>query len=147
MNYELAYHVTPDIEEGVVKTHTQNIETEITKLGGTVVLSRDPKRIHLSYPLSHKYYAYFGVIDFDSETEKITELDAALKLHTDLLRFMILKKPEIKGEVRTLGDHRMRKARTHVAPTHTPTTEAKKETAPVEEKKIEKELEDVLGKI
>lgn len=146
MNYELAYHVTPDIEEAVVKTHTQEIEGEITKLGGTVVASREPKKIHLSYPLAHKHYAYFGVIDFDAAGESVTELDAAMKLHTDILRFLIVKKPEIKGEVRTLGDHRARKVRTHVAPTHTP-TEIKKETAPVEEKKIEKELEDVLGKI
>ena len=145
MNYELAYHITPDLEEAVVQTRSKEIESEITKLGGSVMAARDPKKIHLSYPLAHKHYAHFGVIDFNAPAESITELDAAMKLHTDILRFLILKKPEVKGEIRTLGDHRARPTR-RVAPTHTPVT-AKPEVAPVEEKKIEKELEDVLGKI
>ena len=146
MNYELAYHITPDIEEGAVKARTQELETEITKLGGNIILSRELKKIHLSYPLEHKHYAYFGVIDFDTATETINEFDSFMKHQPDLLRFIILKKPTVKGELRTLGDHRARLAR-RVAPTHIPTAEIKKDVPHVEEKKIEKELEDVLEKI
>ena len=146
--YELAFHIIPDLEEAAVTARAQDIESLITQTGGSVVASRAPKKIHLSYPISHQHYAFFGVVDFNAETEMITGLNAQLKLQDGVLRFLIIKKTDGK-ELRTLGDPRIRRTRTHVAPTHQPSTNTgiKKEAAPTEEKQIEKELEGVLGKL
>ncbi len=142
--YELAYHITPDMEESAVPARVQELEAIVAQNGGAVSASREAKKIHLSYPLEHKHYAYFGVVDFQADTDSIESLNAQLKLQEGILRFMIVKKPDLK-EVRTLGDHRARAAR-RVAPTHKAAapTEVKPKQ---EEKKIEAELEDVLGKI
>ncbi|OGN29169.1 MAG: 30S ribosomal protein S6 [Candidatus Yanofskybacteria bacterium RIFCSPLOWO2_01_FULL_49_25] len=148
--YELAYHITPDLEEAAVKAKMSEVESVVTQNGGVVVLSRDPRRMHLSYPIAHKHYAFFGVLDFQGNPEGITAIDSQMKLHEGILRYMVLKKPEEGKEIRSLGD-RLRKARS-VAPTHQKTADegrkvAKPAATPVEQEKMTKELEDVLGKI
>ena len=147
--YELAFHITPDLEEAAMGTRTQDIESLITQNGGSITAVRIPKKIHLSYPITHKHYAFFGVVDFQSEAEALESLNAQLKLQEGVLRFLIVKKPAGKAgkELRTLGDPRIRRTRTHVAPTHTANMEQRKEQVPGDEKKIEKELEGVLEKL
>ena len=143
-SYELAFHLTPDMEEASVATHVQDVQGVLTQHGGTVANTNEARRIHLSYPIKRKHYAYFGVIDFQADPEAIKAIDAQMKLQDGLLRFMITGKPVLK-EVRSLGD-KMKRAKVHVAPTH-------KAAAPEpmkpkqEEKIIEKELENVLEKI
>lgn len=140
--YELAFHISPDIEESAASARARDVETLINQGGGSVTASREPKKIHLSYPLAHHHYAYFVVVDFESQPEAIDQLDAQMKLQEGILRFLILKKPDANSELRTFGEHRPRSSlRTHTAPT----TSDKKEV--IEPKKIEKELEDVLEKI
>ncbi len=143
--YELAYHFIPDLEEAEVAAHLKDLESLVGKQGGSVITSREPKKIHLSYPIDHKYYGFFGVVEFSAQAEAITGLNAALKLQDGILRFLLVVKPTGKKEIRALGDQRNRRSRINVAPTHRPSTEPK--AAPTEEKKIEKELEDVLEKL
>ncbi|MEK7583083.1 MAG: 30S ribosomal protein S6 [Patescibacteria group bacterium] len=144
--YELAYHLTPDLDEAAVQLRAQDIASLLTKLGGSsIITNREPKKIHLSYPITHKYYAHFGVIDFEAPTEAITAVNAQLKLEEGVLRFLLVAKPVKNKEIRALGDQRNRRSRVQVAPTHKTAPEVKKEKT--EEKEIEKELEGVLGKI
>lgn len=149
--YELAYHLMADIEESAALARMHELEKLITSQGGNIIASREPKKIHLSYPLSHKHYAFFGVMDFRGMPELIEELNQQMKLQEGILRYMIVKKPEEGKELRTLGDQRSKKAQVRVAPTHVKVpgegTTGKKEAAPVAEKQIEKELSDVLEKI
>jgi small subunit ribosomal protein S6 len=148
--YELAFHLTPDMEESAVPTRVADVSAIVTQHGGSVSVSNEAKRIHLSYPIKRKHYAYFGVIDFQADPQTLTAIDAQMKLQDGLLRFMITSKPDLK-EVRSLGD-KMKRAKVHVAPTHKAAAgegvkAQKAPAAPGEEKQIEKELEDVLGKI
>lgn len=144
--YEMVYHITPDVEETAARARALELETLVTQSGGSVIGTREVKKIHLSYPLSHKHYAFFGLVDFTAPADAITGIDAQMKLQEGILRFLITKKPVAK-ELRTLGDHRARKVRsTHVAPTHKPGA-AEPAKPKQEEKVIEKELEDVLEKI
>ena len=145
-SYELAYHLFSDLEEAEVTARMQGVESLITDNGGSIVQSREPKKMHLSYPVNHKHYAHFGVLDFQAPAEMIEKLNAQMKLQDGVLRFLLISKPTEGGkELRVLGDQRARKAHMQIAPTHRPSTEPK--VAPTEEKKIEKELEDVLEKI
>ncbi len=140
--YELAYHMKPDLEEAKIKTHMQDVESLITQNGGTVSTSRDPKKVHLSYPITRHHEAYMGVMDFSGPADMLAGVNAQLKLQEGILRFLIIHKPEGK-ELRTFGEQRSRKIRTHVTPTPKPIEKA----SPAEEKQMEKKLEDVLEKI
>lgn len=141
--YELAFHLTPDTEEAALAVRVGELESLVKQQGGTVAHIRDPKKTHLSYPVAHKHYGYFGVVEFSAEAEAIALLDAQLKLQDGVLRFLITQKPELK-EIRSLGD-RLKRQKIQVAPTHRHVPEIKKEKT--EEKKIEKELESALEKI
>ena len=146
MQYELAYHFTPDMEEAAAKTKALELETTLVQSGASIVASREPKKIHLSYPLSHKHYGFFGVIEFNAEPETIDPMQTQMKLQEGILRYMIVKKPDVSKEIRTFGDQKNRRSRVQVAPTHKPTV-AEPAKPKSEEKEIEKELEDVLEKI
>lgn len=148
--YELAYHIAPELEEQEVKKKMSEVEGVVTQNGGVVVLSRDPRRMHLSYPIAHKHYAFFGTLDFRAEPEKIAAIESHMKLHEGILRFMVLQKPAEDKEIRTLGD-RLRRARMTAVTHHKAAEEGRKAVkpapTPVEQEKMTKEIEDVLEKI
>jgi len=143
--YELAYHIIPDFEEAEVKARVQEITGLVSQSGGSIVTDREPKRVHLSYPIKNKNYAYFGVMDFTAEPSIIEKLNSQLKLQNGILRYLLLSKPERK-EVRTLGEYR---ARHRVAKTHETSPAEPQKTTPkpkteAEEKELEQELEKVI---
>lgn len=141
--YELAYHIDPKLEEAQVKIRMQEVESLIVQNGGTVMVSREAKKVRLSYPIEHQRSAYMGLLDFSGPTDMLSAVNAQLKLQNDILRFLIIAKPE--KELRVLGEQRARKIRTHAVQPSAPQT--KKEITPGEEKEMEKKLEDVLEKI
>jgi len=143
--YELAYHINQNLDEAEVKNRMREIESTVEQSGGTVVTSREPKKVRLSYSIAHQRGAYMGVLDFSGPTDMIKNIDAHLKLQEGILRFLIITKPEGK-ELRAFGEQRTRRLRTHTVVTGQ-TAEQKKEHAPGEEKEMEKKLEDVLEKL
>ena len=57
--YELAYHIIPDLEGADVNARAQELNDLIAQNGGSVSVSKEPRKIHLSYPIKNKNYAYF----------------------------------------------------------------------------------------
>ncbi len=100
--YELAYHLTPDLEEADVAVHAQELSDAIAQNEGTIINSREPKKVHLSYPIDHKRYGYFGLFDFTAEVDVIDKLNAQLKLQNNLLRYILIKKAPEGKDFRTL---------------------------------------------
>ena len=142
-NYELGFHLLPEMEEGKLNEKVQEIEGMITKLGGTINSSRPIKRQHLSYPIDHKKYSFFGVLNFKMPTEGSDQLRDALKLDETVLRSLILKVKENQKVLRNLRDHSAKpRTRTHTPP--------KAESRPKEEIKpevMEKQIEDIIEKL
>ena len=140
-NYELAYHLTADLEEGAVPAQVVGLEKLVVHSGGTVLLSREPKRKHLSYPIRQKHYAYFGILDFNARPEVIAQLNTQLKLQNQFLRYLVIAKPPSDKELRVLGSERPRpRMKTH-EPSAQPTVPA------VKPEQMEKEIAEVLEKI
>lgn len=140
-SYELGFHLLPEIEEGQLAGKTQEIEGVITKLGGAVINSRQPKKQHLSYPIDHQKYSYFGVINFKLPAGVSDQLRDTLKLDEAVLRSLILKVKENQKVLRSLKDSSSRvRTRTHipVKPDAKPKEEIKPE---VMEKQIEEAIE------
>ena len=141
--YELAYHLHPDLEEADIKVRVQELNDLIAQNGGSVLISRDPRKSHLSYPIKNKHYAYFGLMDFAALPEVIEKVNAQMKLQNSVLRYLLLAKPDIK-ELRILGQHRSRpRVRTHepVAPADA----AKQKPKTKEEtEQLEKDIEKVI---
>ena len=148
--YELAYHLHPDIEAGEVGARVQELEQIITQANGSVLLAREPKRKHLSFPLRNKHYSYFGQIDFSAPAESIEQIAAQLKLQNQLMRYLLITKAGEEKELRTLGSERTRpRLKTHDSstPSREEADRAGKPKIEVKPEQLEKELEDVLEKI
>ncbi len=142
-NYELGFHLLPELEEEESGKKFREVEASITQLGGLVLTSREPKKQHLSYTIDHKKYSFFGVINFKSPTEAIALLEAQLKLNDSILRFLVLKIKENSRFLKTLKESSPRsRAKTYTPP--------KLEDKPKEEIKpevMEKQIEDIIGNI
>lgn len=142
-NYELGFHLIPELEDEQVRVKAQEIEANITQLGGTILGSHEPRKQRLSYPIEHKRLAYFGVINFKSPTEALEDLENTLKLNDSLLRFLVLKVRENPKVLRSLKES---SPRTRIK-THTPPSPQSKPKEEIKPEVMEKQIEDVIGNI
>lgn len=148
--YELAYHLTPELEEVDVRTRVQELTDLIIQNKGSVLSSKEPQRSHLSYPIRHKQYSYLGTLEFTAPAEAVEKINVQIKLQNDVLRFLLLKKPG-DGALRILGEHRAERVRTRL---QEPAGRKRKIQVPAEPKiqarekikteEIEKEIEEVI---
>lgn len=146
--YELAYHLMPELDEKELPGKVAEIEKIITKNNGAVLTSKEPKKKHLSYPIKLKHYAYFGVLEFEALPENIDNINTQMKLQGDVLRYLLIHG---YGSGKVLRSLTSSGRRTRVAKPGESVEQAGKPIRPKEEsakpEKIEKQLEDVIGKI
>jgi len=149
--YELAYHLTPDLEEVNVKIRAQELSDLITQNSGSILSSKEPQRTHLSYPIRKKQYGYLGVFDFTAPAKFIEKIKAQMKLQDDVLRFLLIKRGYGEGDLRILGEHKAERIRTKF---QEPAVPKRKTQVPIKPKRevgeeikteeIEKEIEEVI---
>ena len=140
-NYELAFHINPNLEEAKVREIKQSIEKIITSNKGVISYSKEPEKIRLSYEIKHQGNSYFGYIQFNlSEAQALDELNEQLKLNQDVLRYLIIKLPsDLQKRQSMLKQVKMRERQEKRAQT--------KATTPRESKKESKELDKKLEEI
>ncbi len=140
--YELAYHLDPNLDD--VKVHQIREETEqfIGTLGGVIAFSKEPEKIRLSYPVRHQRSSYFGYLHFTlPEREKLAQLDEYLRLNTNVFRYLALKiEPESEKQKAARVGMAQREQKRPVRKTEPAAPSAKPE-------EIEKQLEEVIGKL
>ncbi len=143
--YELAVHINADLETADIIARINEIEKLVESSGAKIKSSKEAKKMHLSYPINHKYYGYFSVFDLDASPDSVESINTKLKMNKDILRFLITKIPFEGADLRTLGIHRVVRARTTTGGVRK--TDEKKLANVGEEKQMEKDLESVLEKI
>jgi len=142
-NYELGFHLLPDLDEVELKSSMEYIESTLTKLGSNITSKKEIRSTRLSYPINHKRSSYFGTIDFEATPELIETLNQELKLQEKILRFIILKHKESERVLRSVIAAK-RKPKMKVFPTaEKKSTKEDKE----KQKEIEKQIEEVIEKI
>jgi len=146
--YELVYHLTPDLEETGTRARAQEISDLITRGGGVIILSQEPKYSRLSYPIRHKRHSYLGVFEFSGPPNLTERLSLQIKLQNDILRFLLIKKPD--KILRTLGEPRPTRTRQRVREAEmpkakiTPAESREKPTREIKTEELEKEIEEVI---
>ena len=140
-NYELAFHLNPNLEEAKVSEIKQSIENIITSNKGVISYSKEPEKIRLSYEIKHVGNSFFGYIQFNlSESQALDELNEQLKLNPEVLRYLIIKLPsDLQKKQSMLKQIKMRERQEKRAQA--------KAAAPAEPKKDSKELDKKLEEI
>lgn len=141
-NYELAFHLNPNLEETKVQELKQNIEGIITSNKGVISYSKEPEKTRLSYEIRHNRNSYFSYIQFNlSESTALDELNEQLKLNPEVLRYLIIKLPsDLQKKQSMLKQIKMRERQEKRAQAKAITpTEPKKES-----KELDKKLEEII---
>jgi len=141
-NYELAFHLNPNLEGVRVQEIKEKIENIITSNKGVVSYSKEPEKIRLSYEIKHVGNSFFGYIQFNLfESQALDELNEQLKLNPEALRYLIIKLPsDLQKKQSMLKQIKMRERQEKRAQTKAVIpTESKQES-----KELDKKLEEII---
>jgi len=91
-HYELLYIVSGKFTEDEVKPIHEKTKKLIEKKGGAITYSEEWGKKRLAYPIKHQPYGYYLLYEYDSPGEKLREINDALKITSEIIRFQIVKK-------------------------------------------------------
>jgi small subunit ribosomal protein S6 len=93
-DYEVLYIVRADLDEDKVQDAVKRVNTVIERSGGTVERTNLWGKRKLAYEVKHQKEGSYVLQDFQIAPERVPELEAALKITEEVLRHLIVRKPE-----------------------------------------------------
>lgn len=145
-NYELAYLLSPSIDEGEILTYSGKLVDLITNAKGAIKHNEVPRKWRLAYSIKKQINAYFGWITFKISSDQLKELEKKLKSEGILLRFLLSEEEENKVPVR-LGAPVLRTLPTRQKVAVSPQKgEIKPEDEKLDLEALDKRLDEILGK-
>jgi small subunit ribosomal protein S6 len=93
-DYEALYIVRADLDDDKVQAVVQRVNTLIERSGGAVERTNLWGKRKLAYEVKHQKEGAYVLQDFRIDPQRIPELEAALKITEEVLRHLIVRKPE-----------------------------------------------------
>ncbi|HSS94576.1 MAG TPA: 30S ribosomal protein S6 [Candidatus Dormibacteraeota bacterium] len=93
-DYEVLYIVRADLDEDKVQDVVKRVNTLIERSGGVAERTNLWGKRKLAYEVKHQKDGAYVLQDFRIGQERIPELEAALKITEEVLRHLIVRKPE-----------------------------------------------------
>jgi small subunit ribosomal protein S6 len=100
-DYEVLYIVRADLDDEKVQDAVRRVNTLIERSGGAVERTNLWGKRKLAYEVKHQKEGSYVLQDFQFEPSRVPELEAALKITEEVLRHLIVRKPE-KAAVATV---------------------------------------------
>jgi small subunit ribosomal protein S6 len=93
-DYEILYIVRPDLEDDKVQDVVTRVNTLIQRSGGSADQTSLWGKRKLAYEVKHQKEGSYVLQDFKVDPGRVPELEAALKITEEVLRHLIVRKPE-----------------------------------------------------
>jgi len=93
-DYEVLYIVRADFDDDKVQEAVKRVNTLIERSGGTLERTNLWGKRKLAYEVKHQKEGSYVLQDFKLEPERVPELEAGLKITEEVLRHLIVRKPE-----------------------------------------------------
>jgi small subunit ribosomal protein S6 len=93
-DYEVLYIVRADLDDDKVQDIIKRVNTLIEKAGGSVERTNIWGKRKLAYEVKHQKEGSYILQDFQIGPDRLPELEAALKITEEVLRHLIVRKPE-----------------------------------------------------
>ncbi len=155
--YELAYLISGQLDEIEAQELAKKIEKILGK-SGAIVSSIEPKKIKLAYPIKKQQESFLVSVDFTSDPKNLIEISKEMEKEADVLRFLIIKKSPKKQEEQREEQATRKPVEQKITeekietPSEPTVKEKRKKEKPAEKerkeedlKKIEKDLDEILG--
>lgn len=143
-NYESVVILTPVLSERMLQDAANSFEKLITENGGELIHKENWGLTKMAYPIQKKTTGFYQIFEFaaDADAEIVDKLELAYRRDEQVLRYLTTKldKHAIKyNERRRNGEFNKPKPKKE----ETPAAQPAKETAPVEEVKVEATTNEV----
>jgi small subunit ribosomal protein S6 len=92
--YEVLYIVRADLDDDKVQDAVKRVNTLIERSGGTIERTNLWGKRKLAYEVKHQKEGSYVLQDFLLDPDKVPELEASLKITEEVLRHLIVRKPE-----------------------------------------------------
>lgn len=92
--YEVLYILRADLEDDKVQDAVKRVNTLIERSGGTIDRTNLWGKRKLAYEVKHQKEGSYVLQDFQIGPDRVPELEAALKITEEVLRHLIVRKPE-----------------------------------------------------
>jgi small subunit ribosomal protein S6 len=93
-DYEVLYIVRADLDDDKVQDAVKRVNTLIERSGGTVERTNLWGKRKLAYEVKHQKEGSYVLQDFQLDPDRVPELESSLKITEEVLRHLIVRKPE-----------------------------------------------------
>ena len=93
-DYEVLYIVRADLDDEKVQDAVKRVNTLIERSGGSLERTNLWGKRKLAYEVKHQKEGSYVLQDFQFDPSRVPELEAALKITEEVLRHLIVRKPE-----------------------------------------------------
>ena len=93
-DYEVLYIVRPDLDDDKVQDIVKRVNTLIERSGGAADQTSLWGKRKLAYEVKHQKEGSYVLQDFKIEPNRVPELESALKITEEVLRHLIVRKPD-----------------------------------------------------
>jgi small subunit ribosomal protein S6 len=93
-DYEVLYIVRADLDDDKVQDAVKRVNTLIQRSGGTPERTNLWGKRKLAYEVKHQKEGSYVLQDFQLDPGRVPELEASLKITEEVLRHLIVRKPE-----------------------------------------------------
>lgn len=90
--YELLYIVPAKYTEEELKEFSEKVGTIVSQTGVNILETTVLGKRKLAYPIKHLKYGHYVLVDLEAEEDVIENLNRALRLATELLRYIVIVK-------------------------------------------------------
>ena len=106
IHYEMLFIIPNKFTDEEAQGIFKKVGDLIKEQGGSLSLENYWGKKKFAYPINHEYYGYYGLFEFDINRSSINEINNKLRLDTDVLRFLIVKK-DLKNEAQIKKDEKI----------------------------------------
>ena len=147
-HYELPYIIPGNVPEDEHPKILEKVNELLTKFEAEVTSNEDLGRRKFAYPINHLRHGFYHTLEFDLAASNVKKLEDEMKLDSNVLRFLIIKKRLVTEEEKKEEKKVIEKiAKTKIAKVEK--KEADKEKADKQQKEDKKKisLEDLDKKL
>lgn len=140
--YEIGLLIKPELSETEAAAELGNVRLEIEKQGGILESTTDPKLRKLSYHIKKISQAYFAALQFSVSPTSIAPIEKTVSANQNIVRCLVLSWTRAPAQPVLRKPTRSKTPETPILFSPAKTEEPVEK---VDEKELDKKLDEILG--